>query len=252
MENLTGRAGSDVFPRMPFQFSMVSRRRLLALVAVPIACLFSSCFGPVPVDSGFKAKRGQKVAVITMKAPQAGVHHVGNQGILDMAVNHATSTGSRHQLKNYPSQQKLDEVGSQFAKRLNSKGYKATLLDVHPEVKDFNPTLAKPDAKKPIHGFDSYLRGYDAAVYLTMPAVGRSKAVYAFIPLSRANAIAPLQGSMFDTASQKRLWRSGLVSIDPGSGVRVENDSDAGVYRAIDKAAQMSSDGLQAEFFNGL
>lgn len=236
---------------MPFQLSSLSRRRLLAFVAVPIACLLSSCFGPVPVDSGFKAKRGQKVAVITMQAPQAGVHHVGNQGLLDMAVNHATSTGSRHQLKNYPSQKKLDEVGDQFAKRLNSAGYKATRLNVHPELKDFNPTLATPNASKPIHGHDSYLKGYDAAVYLTMPAVGRSKMVYAFIPLSRSNAIAPIQGSMFATADQKRLWRSRLISIDPGSGVRVEDDSDAGVYRAIDKAAQMSSDGLQAEFFNG-
>jgi hypothetical protein len=206
----------------------------------------------VPVDPGFKANRGQKVAVITMKAPQAGMHHIGNQGLLDMAVNHATSTGSRHQLKNYPSQKKLDEVGEQFAKRLNSKGYKATLLGVHPELTDFNPTLAKPDAKKPIHGSDSYLKGYDAAIYLTMPVVGRSKAVYAFIPLSRANAIAPIQGSMFATSTQKRLWRSGLISIDPGSGVRVEDDSDAGVYSAIDKAARISSDSLQEDFFDRL
>lgn len=247
---MTGFPPVSLAMNINFAFPIL-RRGFLALPALLIAGLLPSCMGPVPVDAGFKAKRGQKVAVITMKAPQATVHHVGNQGILDMAVNHATSTGSRNQLERYPSQAKLDAVGSDFAKRLNSKGYKATLLNVHPEFKDFNPTLAKPSAKKPIHGYGSYLNGYDAAIYLTMPAVGRSKLVYAFIPLSRSNAIAPLQGSMFETATQKRTWRSQLVTIDPGSGVRVEDDSDAGLFRAIDTAVQNSSDALQEDFFKG-
>jgi hypothetical protein len=237
---------------MSLNFSpRILRRRFLALPAVLIAGLLPSCMGPVPVDAGFKAKRGQKVAVITMKAPQATVHHVGNQGLLDMAVNHATSTGSRNQLESYPSQAKLDAVGNDFAKRLNSKGYKATLLNVHPEFKDFNPTLARPNSKKPIHGYGSYLNGYDSAIYLTMSAVGRSKHVYGFIPLSRSNAIAPIQGSMFETATQKRTWRSRFLTIDPNSGVRVQDDSDAGLHRAIDTAVQNSSNALQADFFNG-
>jgi hypothetical protein len=231
--------------------SSLLRRRFLPLPAALMAGMLASCMGPVPVDAGFKAKRGQKVAVIAMRAPQATVHHIGNQGLLDMAVNHATSTGSRNQLANYPSQAKLDAVGNDFAKRLNSKGYKATFLNVHPELKDFNPTMARPSASKPIHGAGSYLNGYDAAIYLTMPAVGRSKLVYAFIPLSRSNAIAPLQGSMFETATQKRTWRSQLVTIDPGSGVRVEDDSDAGLYRALDTAVQNSSNNLQEDFFEG-
>lgn len=248
---MTGCSRPYLLARMSYQLPAILRRRFLALPAALMAGMLTSCLGPVPVDAGFKAKRGQKVAVITMKAPQASVHHVGNQGLLDMAVNHATSTGSRNQLESYPSQKKLDEVGSQLAKRLNSKGYKATLLNVHPEIKDFNATLAKPNAKKPVHGHGSYLNGYDAAVYLTMPAVGRSKQVYGFIPLSRSNAIAPVQGSMFDTATQKRLWRAPLATIDPGSGVRVEDDSDAGLFRALDTAVQNSSNALQSNFFDG-
>ncbi|MCW1911996.1 hypothetical protein OJ996_00315 [Luteolibacter sp. GHJ8] len=133
--------------------------------------MLTSYLGPVPVDADFKTKRGKKVSVIAMKAPQA--------------------------------------MGSQFAKCLNSKGYKVTLLNVHPEIKGFNPTLAKPNAKKPV------------------------------------------QGSMFDTATQKRLWRAPLATIDPGSGVRVEDDSDAGLFRALDTAVQNSSNTLQSNFFDG-
>ena len=206
---MTGFSRPYLLARMSYQLPAILRRRFLALPAALMAGMLTSCLGPVPVDADFKAKRGQKVAVITMKAPQASVHHVGNQGLLDMAVNHATSTGSRNQLESYPSQKKLDEVGSQFAKRLNSKGYKATLLNVHPEMKDFNATLAKPNAKKPV------------------------------------------QGSMFDTATQKRLWRAPLATIDPGSGVRVEDDNDAGLFRALDTAVQNSSNTLQSNFFDG-
>jgi len=223
-------------------------RRFIVLAPVAACGFATSCVGPVPVDASFIAQRNQKVAVITMEAPKATVHHVGNQGLLDMAVNHATSTGSRSQLESYPSQTKLNAVGDLFAKRLNGLGYKATHLTVHPPMKDFNPALAKPTSSKPIHGTGTYLNGYDAAIYISMGAVGRVKQVYAFIQLSRSNAIATLHGNMFATATQKRLWRSPLALTGPG--VPVEGDSDQEVFRAIDASLQGSSTVLEIDFFS--
>jgi hypothetical protein len=219
----------------------------LAIASLALA----SCFGPKPVDPAFKANRQQKVAVITMQAPVASVHHVGSQGILDHALNQAMATGGRRELADYPSQAKLDEAGKQFAKRLSSHGYKATHLTVHPTYKDINPAIAKPTAAKPIPGTSSYLAGYDAAVFLSMPAVGRAKVVYAFIPLSGSSAIAPMQGTMFSTADQKLLWRSPMPVVNPGNGVAIDGDGKEPLFRAIDAALKGSSDQVQGHFFNG-
>jgi hypothetical protein len=228
---------------------------LLRLLFLPVAIAsltLASCFGPVPVDQSFKANRQLKVAVITMQAPVASVHHVGNQGLLDMAANHAMATGGRRELQEYPSQAKLDEAGKQFAKRLSGYGYKAThLSSVHPTYKDINPTTAKPTTAKPIPGTGGYLAGYDAAIFLSMPAVGRAKLVYAFIPLSGSSAVAPMQGAMYSTTDQKILWRSAVPVINPGDGIAIEGDGKEPLYRAIDTAVKTSSDRVQSHFFEG-
>ncbi|MCW1887057.1 hypothetical protein OKA04_20130 [Luteolibacter flavescens] len=234
-------------PRLSHQL-----RRLLSLPVAIVSLALASCYGPVAVDQSFKSNRQMKVAVITMQAPTASVHHVGSQGLLDMAANHAMATGGRRELESYPSQAKLDEAGKQFAKRLSSHGYKATHLpSIHPTYKDINPMTAKPSASKPIPGTGSYLNGYDAAIYLSMPAVGRAKLVYAFIPLSGSSAIAPMQGAMYSTSDQKILWRSAIPVINTGDGVSIDGDGKDALYRAIDTAVKASSDKVQSHFFEG-
>lgn len=225
------------------------RLRLLPLALASLA--MASCYGPKPVDPAFVANRQQKVAVITMTAPAASVHHVGSQGLLDLALNQAMATGGRRELADYPAQAKLDEAGKRFAKRLSGYGYKATHLADHPTYKEINPATAKPTTAKPVPGTGSYLAGYDAAVFLSMPAVGRAKHVYAFIPLSGSNAIAPMQGTMYSTRDQQLLWRSPMPVVNPGNGVDIDGDGKEPLYRAIDAALKNSSDQVESHFFQG-
>lgn len=226
-------------------------RRLFLASAGLLTLALASCYGPVPVDPAFKSNRKQKVAVITMQAPVASVHHVGRQGLVDLALNQAMATGGRRELDDYPSQAKLDEVGKQFAKRLNGLGYKATHLAAHPTQKEFNPATAKPSASKPIPGSGTYLAGYDAAVFLSMPVVGRAKIVYGFIPLSGSSAIAAMQGTMFSTADQKLLWRTPMPAINPHDGIDIEGDGTEALFRAVDAAVKRSAGGIEANFFSG-
>lgn len=208
---------------------------------------------PQPVDAAFKANRNQKVAVVTLAAPQATVHHVGGQGLLDMALNQTFASKGRKRLEDYPSQSRLDDVGRAFAKRLGSYGYKADLVSEHPAQKDFAPMVASPSAAKPIPGRDTYLKGYDAALFISMPMVGQAQMVYGFVPLSNRNGMALMQASMFSTGEQKRLYRSPIGNVGPGAGCSVEGDKDNidNIYRAVDKAVQQSGGTLERDFFRG-
>lgn len=236
---------------MATPYLRIPLRRLALFSAGLLTLALASCHGPVPVDPAFKSNRKQKVAVITMQAPVASVHHVGRQGLVDLALNQAMATGGRRELDDYPSQARFDEVGKQFAKRLSGLGYKATHLAVHPTQKEFNPATAKPTAAKPIPGTGTYLAGYDAAVFLSMPAVGRAKMVYGFIPLSGSSAIAAMQGTMYATADQKLLWRSPIPMINPHDGIDIEGDGTEALFRAVDASVKRSAGGIEANFFNG-
>jgi len=213
-----------------------------------------SCMSPQPVDAAFKANRKQKVAVVTLAAPKAAVHHIDGQGLLDMALNQAFSAKGRKRLEDYPSQVRLDDVGRNFAKRLSSYGYKADLMGQHPDQKDFAPMMATPSATKPIPGRDTWLKGYDAALFIGMPMVGQAQMVYGFIPLSNRDGMALMHGAMFATGDQKRLYRSpiGVATAAPGCEVQGDKDNIDNIFQAVDKAVQHSAGELEKDFFKGL
>ena len=212
-----------------------------------------SCMNPQPVDAAFKANRKQKIAVVTLVAPKATVHHVGSQGLLDLALNQACSVKGRKRLEDYPSQTRLDDVGRTFAKRLIDYGYKAEVVGQHPDQKDFAPMMAEPSASKPLPGRDTYLKGYDAALFIAMPVVGQVQMVYGFIPLSNRNGTALFHGAMFSTSEQKRLYRSpfGAVLAAPGCDVQGDKENMDNIYRAVDKAVQYAAGLLEKDFFKG-
>jgi hypothetical protein len=69
-----------------------------------------------------------------------------------------------------------------------------------------------------------------------MPAVGRAKTVYGFIPRSGSSAIAAMQGTMYSTADQTLLWRSPIPMINPHDGIDIEGDGTEALFRAVDAA----------------
>jgi hypothetical protein len=218
-----------------------------ASLFITLGFTLSSCIGPVPLDPGFKQARGTRVAVITMEAPKATVFHVGGQGVLDYAINQATASGRIKQLSDYPSQAKLDELGARFTSRLNAAGYKAAQLSVHPTIKEINPVLFKAGPKKALPGRDTYLQGYDAALYLQMPMVGQQQLVYGFIPLSGRSPFVMLQGAMYAQPGGRRLWRSPLSNLRRVSGTKSDD-----IFQGIDAEVEAKGRLLEADFFRGL
>lgn len=229
----------------------MSRLRLLTF------CMFTAglagCVSPIAVDPGFRQSRNAKVAVVTMEAPKATVMQQGSQGILDAVINQAVASGARKRLEDYPSQARLDAVGARFAKRLSGLGYKATFVGVHPSRKDFNSYMFKPSATKPLPGRDTYLKGYDTALFVDMPAVGQVQLVYGFIPLSGRKATASLLGAMYSKSDGKCVWRSRFLPPNFMEGKSTEGPSSdmANVYRAIDQAVEAQAQALEQDFFMG-
>lgn len=233
-------------------------RTLVSLIrpALAAASLLSlvNCSTQIPVVSSFKQARGSKVAVITMAAPTARVMQQGGEGIVDHAINQATSSGRNKRLADYPSQARADAVAARFASRLNSLGYKATQLTAHPTAKEFNHYLYKPGPKKPLPGADSYLKGFDSLLVIDMPAVGQSQLVYAFVPLSDRKAVAAFTGSLISCSDGKHLWRSsqGLPNYFKGQSTEGTSADTANIFKAIDAAVDQESRKLETEFFTGL
>ncbi len=226
----------------------------LLVALVVCAAGFSGCVSSIPVDSTFRRTRGAKVAVVTMEAPKATILHQGPQGALDIAINHAIASGGRRELEGYPSQASVDAAGSRFAARMGSLGYKADLLKVHPLRKEFHPHSFKSGAAKPLPGRETYLKGYDAALFLDMYAVGQIQVVYAFLPLSGRKATASISGSMFAIPDERRLWRSKFVLPNKVEAKAMEGSNSsktATVVRAIDVAVAAQSKLLEQDFFSG-
>lgn len=202
----------------------------------------SGCVSPAPLDPAFRQSRNAKVAILTMEAPKATVEQQGSQGLIDIAINQAASSAAKRRLADYPSQARLDAVSARFARRLSALGYKPTLLKNHPSRRDFAPYAFEPSSKKPLPGRDTYLKGYDAALFLDMPSVGQVQLVYGFIPLSGRKATASLLGAM---------WRSNLLLGNYLTGQATTGpSSDVGnVFQAIDQAVEAQAQALEQDFF---
>jgi hypothetical protein len=219
-------------------------------------CLFTSlfligCSGNMPLDSTFKQSRSAKVAVVTMKAPLAAVHYGGGQGILDIALNQAISADRTKMLHHYPSQARLDGVGTRLANRLRLEGYKATHLDFHPNLSEFEPYAGKTSGDKPIPGVSTHLKGYDAVLFLCMPAVGQFQKVYGVIPLSFRNPHVIVYGALLSVPDGRRLWRKRPPDEIQDDEYPEENSNMDQVFRAIDSIVARRASELEADFFRG-
>jgi hypothetical protein len=84
--------------------------------------------------------------------------------------------------------------------------------------------------------------------------VGQAQMVYGFISLSNRDGMALMQGAMFTTTAQKRIYRSPAGDVGSPAGREVQGDHDNmdNIYRAVDKAVQKAASDLQADFFRGL
>lgn len=231
---------------------MIKYITLRFIVPALLAVGMVSCSTAVPMDSGFKSNRNARVAVVTAVAPKATVMQQGNQGLLDALINAARTSGAKDRLESYPSQAKLDEVGAATAKRLAGLGYKATLIKEHPPA-DYNHRFAKPGSSKPIPGLDSYLKGYDAALFISMPFVGQTQAVYSFIPLGSRTGAAVLDGSLLNLPDSKVLWRK-EISFEPQATTPVKGDAKdmRAVFESINAAVAAESELFERSLFKQL
>jgi hypothetical protein len=189
---------------------------LFALLSLLFGCAVNQA---VPVKEDFWTQSDRTIGIVIAKLPEAKAHKVGQQGLLDMAINE----GMAEQISNYLKKVDLSVYGkasSEFAKRLTARGFKVTEINKTIDVAalaDFNADdKSRPYAKKDFRSLKNEL-GVDRLVVLTVLAAGTQRSYYGFIPTSAPIAMLNAQGEIVDLNTNEVLWRQttmNTVGID--------------------------------------
>lgn len=205
------------------------------------SCFLSACAAEknIPMDASFWNKKSHhKVAVVSTKAPKAEVLTVGNQGILDMAINHAMA-------KNLSA--RLDQVDSNWYATLpNEMGNKLKSHKMTTVILSDLNFHKNEDLLNAANG-----QGADQILVIRLNGVGTIRQYTGFIPLGAPKAYVVLKGELFDASSKAVLWRH-LVDVKvPVEGEWDQAPNYPNVMLALNQAIATSRQEIIDSFFSG-
>jgi hypothetical protein len=172
--------------------------------------VLSGCAGvqykPIAVDAGFWQDRQAVIGVAAEKIPEADAYMLGNQGLLDIAINRGNAARMVEQLK------KLDvrraaAIPDNLAEGLGRRGFKTNKLgtiDVatFPEFSaNANPELHAP---RDFRGLAS--KGIDRLLLVSVQRIGTTRNYYGFVPTSAPRALFTVKGQLVDLKTNKLIW----------------------------------------------
>ncbi len=189
---------------MKLRWSALRSVLLIAALAFLSGC--ATMYKPIPLDASFWQDRQPVIGVATEALPEAGMVMLGQQGLLDIAINKGNAAPIVDQLK------KLDvkraaAISDNLAKGLSGRGFKVNNLSTI-DVKAF-PEL-KPAANAEQYAprdFSSLKsKGIDRLLLVSVVNVGTARNYYGFIPTSPPRAMFTVKGMMIDLKDNKLLW----------------------------------------------
>ena len=189
---------------MKATWSALRRALLLAALAVLSGC--GTVYKPIQLDASFWQDRQPVIGVAAEALPETGMVMLGQQGLLDVAINKGNAAPIIDQMK------KLDvkraaAISDNLAKGLSGRGFKVNNLSTI-DVKAF-PEL-KPAANAEQYAprdFSSLKsKGIDRLLLVSVVNVGTARNYYGFIPTSPPRAMFTVKGMMIDLKDNKLLW----------------------------------------------
>jgi hypothetical protein len=223
-------------------------KKLLALV--PLALALVGCSQPnVPLKQSFWKNHQQHVAVTTNKVPKAGLYKEGAQGLLDMAINDADSTGFRHYLESYKLNNLSSELRTNFVKGLkkhNIKAKRVARIDTEKlddsglnktqyAIKDYRPLAIKIGPEK--------------LLIVSINAAGATRKYYGFIPLGAPKAFCNLEGHLVNLNNDKILWRYTAKVYVPIQGNWDQPPRYPNFTAALNQAVELAKQEVTDNFF---
>jgi hypothetical protein len=191
--------------------------RPLTLGFILLGAAACSTQQPLPLDAQFYGEKSP-VAVLMAPLPQPGLFRIGQQGLLDMAINSEMTSD----LGNYVEKLDVSEfkrTQTELASVLEQRGMTpvlvaepvdaATLPPHEGEKKDFAP-----------HDFRGLREKYhaDRALFIEIKQLGFQRSYYGFVPTSDPVAILRGTAMVVDLRTNGLLWYQPLAETRPADG----------------------------------
>lgn len=176
------------------------------LPCAAVVALMTGCAVQPVTKNADMVHKDQTIVVVANELPKPGFFRFGQQGLLDLAINHAmTSTVATHmESLTVPS---IDGVRDQIAQVLTDKGYKvvveATALDVKALPKYSGTQVHKTVGDWSAWG-DSHHADYVLLVSLVNYGAGRM--YYGFMPMSAPYPISTMSAELVDPKTNTVIW----------------------------------------------
>lgn len=188
-------------------------KRLFVALALVSTALLGGCAAAPPVhfDQSYWSHKPESLGVVIVKMPKPATLKMGNQGLLDMAINNAMADSLTKHL-NTLSMDDFRESGQVIASYFSKHGVPTKLIQEDLDL----ATLAKTKQAQP--GFAkldySALKakyGVEQLVVLQVNAAGTIRSYYGFIPTGAPQGYFSCNGSLVDLSNNKLLWTSVAV-----------------------------------------
>ncbi|MGC4016953.1 MAG: hypothetical protein QM755_20930 [Luteolibacter sp.] len=215
--------------------------RLAALLLGAVAA--TSCVSKVPVSQSFWQDRQAKVAVaVTTGSGKGAFYKEGNQGLLDIAINSAMTTGPNRALANL-SPEPFRQIKGQFVTELKKRGINAVAVPADLKFSDY-PKLKGGSSGDAGRDYSPVFTAYQAdyLVVLSLNAYGSIRPYYGFMPTGRPSGYAHATGFMIKRGSAQPSWNTG-VGYDNRNVVPVEGEWDQGPeFKHLTEASRRAVD----------
>lgn len=221
-------------------------------VALSVSSLVS-CATKVPVPQSFWQEKKAKIAVAVSTGKGEGdCYKMGNQGLLDVAINAAMATGPERAVSKLKPTE-FRKVKSEFASQLKKKGFQVVEVRDDLNFKNY-PKLAGGAAGDAGKDYSSVLSSYgaDYLIVLSLDAYGSIRSYYGFIPLGAPSGYSRVSGFMVKKAGPKPIWNLGsaMMVVEPVNGEWDQSPEFKNLIEASVRALEKSRGILVTDFFN--
>lgn len=212
-----------------------------------------STMKPVPVSLDFWEQKDKKIAVVLHEIPEHGVFmKVGNQGLLDAAINGAMTSGVAGHIETLKADTFV-EVKDIFIKELQKEGF---------AVVDYPKTIVLKDLEKIQVESNCYNRDLsvifdetdcDNIVILHLVNFGAIRSYRGFFPTSAPEGSSNVRGLMVSKVGNQILWYTGHTEAyvkEPAMGEWDQEPDYPNLTNAVYKALERSKTSLKENFFD--
>ncbi len=162
---------------------------------------------PVSLDSGFWQEPKIVIGVAVEPIPQTDAYFLGNQGLLDIAINSSNAKPMVERLKSIDIQRGA-LIADNLANRLIARGFSVKRLEQTVDAKNYPERKSSANPEQfALRDFSALKKeGVDRLLLVTVERIGTERNYYGFIPQGPPRAIFTVKGQLVDLSTQKLLW----------------------------------------------